>query len=652
MTNRPAISKKALIFCLSLWGCFSTGLSQKVAEVNASTEFVDAFTLSEFIESPYDSIRPGYALRHGKEFTSYKKLPGTLLYNSTKSFWFRFSFKNTGEKQAYFFMPNYNIRNIKIYLLKNDSTLAEHTGGIIKMSAKTYKNNNLICDLPVADTQTYTVLVNMQHITLPHPHFFVASSPEVMHISHQSDIFHGIYFGFILVIIVYNLVLFFQIRELEHLVYSILALTLGLMIAQLYGYAPEFIFPENPGYLNYINAFQALAGIVALIFAIVFFKLHKEKNNWYRAALIFIGIFLISFGIECAGGLGEYFIYFNPGVVVLWSNIFLFATGIRAYRKGFKPAIYYLISNFFLFLFIFVFFGYAYGMLPYSFFAYNSLSLGSGLELLFFSIALAVKLNSFKRDKEIAEQQKIALLEENQKLVSEQKEKLEVLVKERTHELEVEKERSDDLLLNILPESIAEELKHGGQAKAEYHENVSVMFCDLKNFTQIAESLEAEVLVKELNHLFTLFDSELEAYGVEKIKTIGDAYMCATGLYQSADNSAESMVRYSLALRNRIVEFNKAQTSRGIPEFKARFGIHTGPVIAGVVGIKKFQYDIWGDTVNLAARMEEKGEAGKINISGATFDRVKLLFDCEHRGKISAKNKGEIDMYFAEPKNA
>jgi class 3 adenylate cyclase len=282
--------------------------------------------------------------------------------------------------------------------------------------------------------------------------------------------------------------------------------------------------------------------------------------------------------------------------------------------------------------------------------AYNSISIGSGLELLFFSIALSVKLNSYKKDKEIAEQQKIALLIENQKLVSEQKEKLEVLVKERTHELELEKEKSDTLLLNILPETIADELKRDGYAHAEFHENVSVLFCDLKDFTKIAESVNPDVLVNELNELFTQFDRELESYGIEKIKTIGDAYMCAAGLFTHQNNSAEFMVRYAFAIREKVSQLNQHQSEKGFPPFRARFGIHTGNVIAGVVGIKKFQYDIWGDTVNLAARMEAHGEVGKINISGQTYELIKDQFVCKHRGKVSAKNKGEIDMYFVEEK--
>jgi class 3 adenylate cyclase len=210
------------------------------------------------------------------------------------------------------------------------------------------------------------------------------------------------------------------------------------------------------------------------------------------------------------------------------------------------------------------------------------------------------------------------------------------------------KKRSDELLLNILPEETAEELKATGTAKAKGFEMVTVLFTDFKNFTLASEILSAEELVEEINHCFSEFDRIISKYNIEKIKTIGDAYMCAGGLPVANTTNPVDVILAGLEMVD-FIKRNKAdRESKGQPFFELRLGIHTGPVVAGIVGIKKFAYDIWGDTVNTASRMESSGEVGRVNISGTTYEIVKDNFNCIHRGKIEAKNKGQIDMYFVE----
>jgi len=213
-----------------------------------------------------------------------------------------------------------------------------------------------------------------------------------------------------------------------------------------------------------------------------------------------------------------------------------------------------------------------------------------------------------------------------------------------------EKKRSDELLLNILPEETAEELKATGTAKAKSFELVSVLFTDFKNFTQASEKLSPEELVAEINYCYSEFDKIITRYGIEKIKTIGDAYMCAGGLPVSNSTHPFDVVSAGLEMVSFIEKNKQERMAKDQPFFELRLGIHTGPVVAGIVGIKKFAYDIWGDTVNTASRMESSGEIGKVNISGATYELVKNKFACTHRGKVKAKNKGEIDMYFVENK--
>lgn len=211
------------------------------------------------------------------------------------------------------------------------------------------------------------------------------------------------------------------------------------------------------------------------------------------------------------------------------------------------------------------------------------------------------------------------------------------------------KERSDELLLNILPAEVAEELKSTGSTTAKHFENVTVMFTDFKNFTQIAEKLTPQELVNEIHTCFKTFDQIIEKYNIEKIKTIGDSYMCVGGLPVSNATHPRDVVMAALEIQQYMAEHSEQKSKAGQEIFEIRIGIHTGPVVAGIVGIKKFAYDIWGDTVNIASRMESSGEEGKVNISESTFEAVKGQFQCTYRGKISVKHKGEMDMYFAEP---
>jgi len=218
-------------------------------------------------------------------------------------------------------------------------------------------------------------------------------------------------------------------------------------------------------------------------------------------------------------------------------------------------------------------------------------------------------------------------------------------VKKTNALIEQERGRSDHLLLNILPEETAWELKNSGHVKATRFESVTVMFTDFRNFTVYASQLSPEKLVQTVDFYFSRFDMIIESYGLEKIKTIGDAYMCAAGLPFPTPDHALNMVKAAMEIVAFVAQTRQSATP-GDPCFDIRVGVHTGPVVAGVVGIKKFAYDIWGDTVNIAARLESNSETGRINISEHTYDLVKDQIACEYRGEIEAKNRGPLKMYF------
>jgi len=245
----------------------------------------------------------------------------------------------------------------------------------------------------------------------------------------------------------------------------------------------------------------------------------------------------------------------------------------------------------------------------------------------------------------------LGIIRYRERMARQERERLQHMVDDRTRDLTLEKQRSDDLLHNILPHETAEELKATGKAVARHFDTATILFTDFKGFTQMSEVVTAAELVEELNACFKAFDGLMEKYRIEKIKTIGDAYMAAGGLPDPQHGSAADVVRAALEMQAYMMQHRKEHETHCRPYFEMRVGIHSGSVVAGIVGVKKFQYDIWGDTVNTASRMESSGEVGKVNISEATYALVKDEFVCEFRGEIEAKGKGKMGMWFVTEKS-
>ena len=208
--------------------------------------------------------------------------------------------------------------------------------------------------------------------------------------------------------------------------------------------------------------------------------------------------------------------------------------------------------------------------------------------------------------------------------------------------IEQEKTRVRTLLHNILPVEVASELSATGSVRPVRHESVSILFTDFSGFTQTSATMPAARMVAELNEIFAKFDDICDELGVEKIKTIGDAFMAVAGLPQACDDHAQRCTRAGL----RMQEYLQQRNTDAAFKWALRVGVHSGPVVSGVVGKRKYTFDIWGDTVNVASRMESSGEIGRVNISAYTYDLIRSDFTCEYRGKVDAKGKGQIDMYF------
>lgn len=221
-------------------------------------------------------------------------------------------------------------------------------------------------------------------------------------------------------------------------------------------------------------------------------------------------------------------------------------------------------------------------------------------------------------------------------------------LEKKNKEIQKEQERSEELLLNILPKNIASELKENAKVQTRKFEACTVCFTDFINFSRISQLLSPEDLISALDECFKAFDEIISKHNVEKIKTIGDSYMCAAGVPITNNSHATDAVKAAVEMVTFLEEWNHTREENGQIRFDARIGIHTGPIIAGVVGIKKFAYDIWGDTVNVAARMESKSEAQRINISQSTYDLIKEEFSCHSRGSLDVKNMKDLEMYYVD----
>ncbi|OJW83529.1 MAG: hypothetical protein BGO69_08650 [Bacteroidetes bacterium 46-16] len=455
---------------------------------------------------------------------------------------------------------------------------------------------------------------------------------------------HGLYYGIISIMILYNLFLFFAIKDKVYLYYIAYAFCIGLFNACVYGHLIYF----NDGiFQNWMSRrIVTLASIVLMamvIFSMTFLDTKKNAPRFHKYLTLITALLIIPISIELSGD-----VWTSDNVVNIFSIVIPFSLltiGIHLYKRGFKPAKYYILAWIPFLISIIIFTLAMQNFIQSTQFTKNSMEIGSALEVLLISLALADRINIYKIERAKAQDQLLLASRENELLILDQNLLLEQKVEERTQELVNEKRKSDDLLLNILPEEIAVELKENGHTRAKQYDNVSVLFADFVGFTKIAAQIHPQQLVNELDSCFKAFDAIMDKYHIEKIKTVGDAYLAVCGLPVHNDQHAENILVAAIDIINFIKE---RRIILGDRTFEVRIGIHTGSVIAGVVGIKKFAYDIWGDTVNTAARMEQNSSPGRINVSESTYQLIKDKFSCQYRGEVEAKNKGMLRMYYVE----
>ena len=574
-------------------------------------------------------------------------------------FWVRFSLNNSTEDKLLLEVAQSLVPDIDFYYQDPQGAWQSiHSGYTVNLHQKFLQHHFQLFPINSANGEYYIRLKNCS-ISLPLK-IWEKKEYEVKKI--RQKIIYGIYMGIMIFVILNNIFLFFSLRKVGYLHYCLLVFLYASFSSIIDGYLTYLVPEIDLLYWYFLNPIINQPN--GLFYCIFFLEVSKydpkiKKFAWAVAIYFTIYIFVYSY------------LPFMKIVVINQLNalfgILLMATlGIRAGRRGNRLGYYFALAYFIFFVIASIEVIYAQTGSPAYLFELSHVSIGILVEVFLLSYLLSKRFEWEKKDIEnarLAAQQKvIEKTKENERIIQESNIILEQKVIKRTEQLqqsnqdlqvafevaEKEREKSDDLLLNILPATTALELKEKGVAQSRTYESVSVLFTDFKGFTKSTENILPDKLVNNLNHCFIAFDKIVQKHNIEKIKTIGDAYMAAGGLPIQNNTHAIDTIKAAIEMQAFITQWKERQAAIGEVAWDVRIGIHSGQVISGVVGMHKFSYDIWGDTVNVASRMEENSEAGKINISAATYQLAKDQIDYIPRGEIEVKGKGKMEMYFVK----
>ncbi|MDX2219109.1 MAG: adenylate/guanylate cyclase domain-containing protein [Burkholderiales bacterium] len=446
--------------------------------------------------------------------------------------------------------------------------------------------------------------------------------------------FQALFQGFVVALLLYNLVLMFAMRDVSYFYYVLGLGAYGVIAAGNAQFTTAFLWPNHPHWdFEYFPWAATAATIGTLHFARHYLDTPRylPRIDKLVALIPIIAVAVLAL---------------SPWLPWKFTNQFMDKLAIPVYLGALGLAVWSVIARHPLRHYFFAAhaslavgnllwlvhndYWRAWGLPAPSSLPWNFGQIGLALEGILLSLGLAHRIKRLDQEKRT--------------LIEGQRAELESRVRERTLELSAERERSEALLVNILPASVAEELKRDGKAQARRHEEVTVLFTDFAGFTQTMASVPPQRLVQDLDEIFGAFDDIVVRHGLEKIKTIGDAYMAAAGLPEAVPDHAARAVRAALEMQSWMAARNESASIK----WRLRIGLHSGHVVAGVVGKRKYAYDVWGDTVNIASRMESAGEPGRVNVSAYTWDLVRSEFAGTYRGQQAAKGKGDMDMYFID----
>ena len=547
------------------------------------------------------------------------------------------------------------------YYFVRDSQLVDHqrTGTLVPLAERStkitmtthYSHAGFVAVdlLPGTRLTVYARMTSKQQfLPIRWLRFYLWDTGQVLAGERHDRFWQGVFQGIMLVLMVYNLGLYFATREPSYLYYVISTLGGVMVWGFLFGQTTEFLWPNRPAW----EFFAFWTSILISGWAgCHFFRAYLDTPRHFPRSdkiikwLGLTALFLLPIQLV----LPPRAVFQAQIVVSAWVVVLLgiwLGVVILAYVRRHPPARHLMLAIFVAVPGCVVTTAAMLGMLPATDLTLHAGQVGNGLAGIILSMGLGFRMQQLRTevaDRQLAESRLHSTHErEKRELVEEHSRGLETKVRERTRELTIAQEKSDALLANILPHAIIEELKSTGATEPRRHEEASILFTDFSGFTQAVASIPPKRLVQELDEIFRAFDELATAHGLEKIKTIGDAYMAAGGLPVAAADHAVRCVRAALAL----TKFIETRNQTSAMKWGLRVGVHSGAVVAGVVGKNKYAYDVWGDTVNIASRLESASEVNRVNISAYTYELVLEHFACEYRGKLAAKGKGDIDMYF------
>jgi len=549
----------------------------------------------------------------------------------------------------WFDIGNRTVNEADLYSFVSGAPLAhQSTGTNFPFEQRPLATNNFVFPVSVPAHGATELYLRVRSTGYPnvelHPGLWRAADFRELQL--DEDLVWAGYLGVALALGILNLTLWIYLRDSAYLLYVLSLLSVVFAVSTVnggYGAAYRDFWPDSPVFQQ---AAWALSTTVACIFPQLFvLHLLEVKRRIRRIFHIVSGLSVLSAAISLCLVLATFAqlkdaaaflqgLAISGGVALHPMFIFMVYAMIKIARQGERIAKFLLVANsaFVVWIVVDISLVLIYGKE----FSTSALIFASAFELIVMALALADRFNQERLQRMATKQTLIETLKASES-------ELELRVLQRTQELNVEKERTKELLYNILPIELAEELATTGKAKPAKHDSATILFADFAGFTQIASAMPADRMVTELNEIFAAFDDIVDELGLEKIKTIGDAYMAAAGLPKPCADHAQRCVRAGL----RMIDYTETRNATNTFKWSLRVGIHSGPVVSGVVGKRKYAFDIWGDTVNIAARMESASEPGRVNLSAYTTDLAKSDFACEYRGKLEVKGKGRVDMYFA-----
>ena len=585
-------------------------------------------------------------------------------FNPEHSYWVHFQVENSGSVDGQWVFDFQGWSYVDFHYSKDSAEYQmKETGHLMDYPDRDYPAGNKSYILTTLKSQEQmSCFVKLDPV--PNNSIVPASLGFTVMPRHSADhkqlIFRSIVIALIAIYIIffiYNFFIYLSTRDSAYLYYLCLVIMGFFLTLNYSGYFFEFFsFLENTYQyqLTIENFIYNGFSIFLILFTFRLFQVKERYPKWYKGGWIMIGIMAIN-------TIAVYFDY-ALGMSLSMPTFLIFTIAavtfaIKNIRAGYPSAVFYLIGFGTVFIAgIINIMAVQVGSIPKTMFTVSLIiPFGQVIEMLFYSFALANKINVLKKENEIKNLKIIEVLEEKKQMQEEVNKQLEIKVKERTLEIqkqkeiiEEEKNKAEELLLNILPKQTAEELKQTGHATPKFYENVTIMFTDFEKFSAITKEMDSEELVSELDQCFKAFDEIVGKYGIEKIKTIGDSYMCASGMEGNFKEHALTMVNAAMDIHDYVDAWNKDKIAHGKKPWNIRIGIHSGSVAAGVVGKKKFAFDIWGPSVNLASRMESTCEPGQVNISSSTYQLVKDKYDCLPRGEVKVKNIGKVEMFFVD----